>query len=120
MRQSKCLAASAICLLLATLIASPCISAATFTVDSTTDSVDALPGDGLCADASGSCTLRAAIQETNALSGADTIILGPGTYLLTIPGNSEQNAATGDLDITGPSDHHRCRGRHHYHRCQQA
>jgi uncharacterized repeat protein (TIGR01451 family)/CSLREA domain-containing protein len=99
MRQSKRLAALAICLLLATLTASPRISAATFTVNSTVDSVDALPGDGLCADVNGNCTLRAAVQEANALPGADTIILWPGTYLFTIPGNSEHNAATGDLDI---------------------
>lgn len=103
MRQSKRTAATALYLLLATLlIVSPCLGAATFTVNSTTDSVDILPGDGLCADASGNCTLRAAVQETNALPSADSIILGSGTYLLTIPDNSEQNAATGDLDITGP------------------
>jgi len=90
MRQSKRLAALAVSLLLATLIASPCISAATFTVNDTTDSVDALPGDGLCADSNGSCTLRAAVQETNALPGADTIILGSGTYLLTMPATASR------------------------------
>jgi CSLREA domain-containing protein len=40
-----------------------------FTVDSTTDAVDAVPGNGICADASKNCTLRAAIQEANALGG---------------------------------------------------
>ncbi len=103
MRQSKRFAALATALLLlATLIASPCSSAATFTVNGTMDTVDVLPGDGVCADSNGNCTLRAAVQEANASAGADTIILRPGTYPLTIPGNSEQNAATGDLDITGP------------------
>jgi CSLREA domain-containing protein/uncharacterized repeat protein (TIGR02543 family) len=75
--------------------------AATFTVNSTADAVDTAPGNGVCADASGHCTLRAAIMEANALPGADTITLPPGTYTLTIPGAGEDAAATGDLDITG-------------------
>jgi CSLREA domain-containing protein len=74
--------------------------AATFTVDSTADVVDAIPGDGTCATAGGDCTLRAAIQETNALAGADTVNLPSDTYSLTIPGADEDAAATGDLDIT--------------------
>lgn len=74
--------------------------AATFTVNSTADAVDTAPGDGVCATAGGQCTLRAAIQEANALAGADTIILPGGTYSLTIPGTGENLAATGDLDIT--------------------
>jgi CSLREA domain-containing protein len=73
---------------------------ASFVVDSTVDTVDANPGDGLCADASGACTLRAAIQETNALPGPDSITLPAGTYALTIPGFAEDLSATGDLDIT--------------------
>ncbi len=72
---------------------------ATFTVDSTADAVDANPGDGVCATAAGECTLRAAIQETNALAGADTVWLPAGTYTLTIPGAREDQAAAGDLDL---------------------
>jgi CSLREA domain-containing protein len=37
--------------------------AASFTVDTTTDSVDASLGNGLCADSLGRCSLRAAIME---------------------------------------------------------
>jgi hypothetical protein len=49
-----------------------------FTVDSTVEAVDAVPGDGACADACGACTLRAAIQETNALAGAElALVLAP-------------------------------------------
>src|SRR5437867_11074046 len=75
--------------------------AATFNVNSTTDAVDATPGDGACATAGPTpvCTLRAAIQEANALRGADVINLPAGTYTLTIPGRGEDHAATGDLDI---------------------
>ena len=48
---------------------------ATFTVNSVVDAVDANPGNGICTTAGGICTLRAAIQETNALAGADIITL---------------------------------------------
>ena len=72
---------------------------ASFTVTATHDAVDAAPGDGICADAGGSCTLRAAVMETNALPGADEISLPAGTYLLSISGRGEDGAATGDLDV---------------------
>ncbi|MGH9144763.1 MAG: CSLREA domain-containing protein, partial [Vicinamibacterales bacterium] len=88
-------------LVLAALLATPSIGlATTFTVNSTLDAVDATPGDGICATAGAVCTLRAAIQEANALAGADTIVVPAGTYTLTIAGASEDAAATGDLDIT--------------------
>ncbi|MCB9461183.1 MAG: hypothetical protein H6670_16120 [Anaerolineaceae bacterium] len=70
------------------------------TVNSTLDAVDANPGDGACADASGNCTLRAAIMESNAFPLPQSIHVPAGTYLLTIPGTDEDAAATGDLDIT--------------------
>jgi CSLREA domain-containing protein len=59
----------------------PTIASNTFTVTSTTDTTDATPGDGICETAPGNhiCTLRAAIQETNALPGSDTIIFPAGT-----------------------------------------
>jgi CSLREA domain-containing protein len=75
--------------------------AATFVVNSTDDAVDVHPGDGKCEAAGGVCTLRAAIQEANVLSGGPhTITLPAGIYTLTIPGRAEDAAATGDLDIT--------------------
>src|SRR6266566_547680 len=73
---------------------------ATFTVNDTADAVDAMLGDGTCATAGNTCTLRAAIQEANALPGPDTIMVPAGTYLLTIEGRDEDLAVTGDLDIT--------------------
>lgn len=48
-------------------------AAAIFTVNSTGDGSDSNPGDGTCSTGSGTCTLRAAIQEANANSGRDTI-----------------------------------------------
>ena len=79
------------------------VHAATFIVTSNADAVDAKPGDGVCATAAATpaCTLRAAIQETNALAGADTINVPSGTYFLTIQGANEDAAAAGDLDVTG-------------------
>lgn len=74
----------------------------TFTVDSQLDEPDANPGDGVCDSDPGSvtrCTLRAAIQEANSLSGADTIMLPAGTYALTTGSSGEDNSAGGDLDI---------------------
>jgi CSLREA domain-containing protein len=71
-----------------------------FTVNSTADVTDFNPGDGVCETANGNsvCTLRAAIMEANNLTGADSIMLPAGYYLLTIDGNDD-NAAVGDLDI---------------------
>jgi len=46
---------------------------ATFTVTSTSDTADAAPGDGACADSRGRCTLRAAITESNWSRGPDLI-----------------------------------------------
>jgi len=49
-------------------------------VDSTADAPDAHPGDGVCASAEGTCTLRAAIDEANAGSGGSVINVPAGTY----------------------------------------
>lgn len=75
----------------------------TITVNSFHDSIDANPGDGTAADASGSTTLRAAVMEANALFGNDTINLPAGTYRLGVTGIDENFAYTGDLDVTDTS-----------------
>ena len=99
---------------------SPPARAATFSVDSTADAPDVNPGDGICADSAGRCTLRAAIMEANAIGGTNTVDLSlisdPSTpIILDIPGTDEtvtgdattgftitsaHDAATGDLNIT--------------------
>jgi len=76
---------------------------ARFVVDTTSDGVDASPGDLICATGGGACTLRAAIQEANAHAGADRIVLPAGTFTLSITGTGENAAATGDLDVTDVS-----------------
>ena len=77
-------------------------TAAVFAVNATNDAVDVSPGDGVCAVSGGTCSLRAAIQEANALDGSDTILLPAATITLAIAGAGENNAATGDLDINSP------------------
>jgi CSLREA domain-containing protein len=57
--------------------------AATFVVNSTGDAEDAIPGNGVCADRAGRCTLRAAVEEANARPGADVVMLPAGAYTLT-------------------------------------
>ena len=70
-----------------------------FTVDSIADSNDLVPGDGIAADLQGRVTLRAAIQEANALAGPDTIILPAGTFYLALSGPEENLAASDDMDV---------------------
>jgi hypothetical protein len=79
------------------------VQAATFTVYPTIfsfyDSVgDSRPGDGICAAAGRGCTLQAAIDESNALSGRDTINISAGIFSL-------RNAltVTDSVDINGAS-----------------
>src|SRR5215468_7166789 len=78
--------------------------AATFTVTTGNDRADTAPGDGLCVaqGLTAACTLRAAVQEANALAGPDTIVLPAGIYGLANTGGDEDAALTGDLDITSP------------------
>jgi CSLREA domain-containing protein len=56
--------------------------AASFAVTTSADTPDANPGNGSCADATGACSLRAAIEETNALAGMDSVTLPANTYTL--------------------------------------
>ncbi|RME36321.1 MAG: CSLREA domain-containing protein [Thermoflexia bacterium] len=74
-----------------------------FIVNTTADTPDANPGNGVCADSSGRCSLRAAIMEANALGGPHTIVLQSGqTYTLSLDTatGDENAAAEDDLDIT--------------------
>jgi uncharacterized delta-60 repeat protein/CSLREA domain-containing protein len=55
-----------------------------FVVNDTGDTTDADPGDGMCDDGSGRCTLRAALQEANA---AVNLAGGPDWIVFDIPGS---------------------------------
>ncbi|HEX8889752.1 MAG TPA: cadherin-like domain-containing protein, partial [Pyrinomonadaceae bacterium] len=83
------------------------------TVNDTADTHDANVGDGLCADLNGKCTLRAALEETNAIPSDDAIsfdtaaghAFDPATAPHTITlddTNGALPAIDGNLTITGP------------------
>ena len=59
-------------------------SGASFAVDAEQDARDAVPGDGVCLDELGACSIRAAVQEARALPGADEILVPAGDFLLTL------------------------------------
>ena len=72
----------------------------TFVVNSSADRIDANPGDSVAeTSVAGEITLRAAVMESNAYPGSDTIILPSGTYVLSLAGAGEDRAVSGDLDI---------------------
>lgn len=62
-----------------------------YTVTKTEDTAD-----GSCDE---DCSLREAIIAANLNPGKETIIVPQGTYILSIPGEEEQEGLTGDLDI---------------------
>jgi CSLREA domain-containing protein len=75
--------------------------AAEYTVTTTADGADPIPGDGICNDGFGNCTLRAAIQTANANPGNDDVVLPAGLYLLRLKRDTDlPDAQTGDLDVT--------------------
>jgi CSLREA domain-containing protein len=94
--------ALAACALLFVLCAAATARAATFTVNSASDVSDRNPGDGICrsSNATGSvCSLRAAIEEADALAGSDTINFSIATGSLT-GGVAVINVVNGTLTIT--------------------
>ena len=78
--------------------AAPLAAGHTFVVTSTFDAPDFDTGDNTCASAGHGCTLRAAVDQANFTSDPDTITLPAGSFLLTRPGD-EDNNVLGDLDI---------------------
>ena len=69
-------------------------NAAVFRVTKTADTLD-----GAC---DSDCSLREAVQASNATPEQDAILLGPGIYTLSLIGPHEDLGNTGDIDILGP------------------
>ncbi len=70
-----------------------------FIVDTTLDAYDANPGDGICDDGTGACTLRAAAQEANSQTGQDLILFtssGGAPYTI----NVSSYPTNGGIEIT--------------------
>lgn len=70
-------------------------------MNTTADTADFKAGDGLCADATLKCSLRAAVTEANAQNRPTTIHLGRATYSLNLEGGSSDSPTKGDLDVVG-------------------
>jgi hypothetical protein len=96
--------------LLALLAVAPAMAVTgpgSFTVtDSNTDLDDKTPGDGICADMNGICSLRAAITEGNALGGATPA--SPHIITFAVPGgvvnviNGSLPTMAAPFSVTGP------------------
>ena len=81
-----------------------------YILDSSGDGSDANPGDGICDDGTGACTLRAAIEDANAVgttviikipsSGKNAVIVQPATPLPAITTTLTLDGA-GGLEIDG-------------------
>jgi CSLREA domain-containing protein len=77
-----------------------------FTVNTTSDSTDKNIGNGICATSANTCSLRAALQESNRISGANSIVFNiPGTGVQTIQLGSQLNVSdtTGGVTVDGYS-----------------
>ncbi len=102
----QCLAATLALAVAAFCAAAPAAAATTFTVDSAVDAAAVgSTSDGVC-DADPdvdvvSCTLRAAVQESNGRPGVDLISVPrlEDDYKLGLTGGGENQAARGDLDL---------------------
>ncbi len=75
-------------------------------VTTVADTPDASPGDGLCADAGGACSLRAAVEEAEGLAGADTITfnVSDGSIIMIDPGHGPLPDITEQVTIDGTTD----------------
>ena len=80
------------------VVAAPAHAQLTFNVNTLSDLVD-VPGACTTPAPPYVCSVRAAIQEANRFPGS-TINIPAGFYRLTILGADEEQAASGDLDIT--------------------
>lgn len=85
----------------------------TFVVDSTADDADFSIGDGFCdtndSVGDGPCTLRAAIEESNSLAGADNIHFNiPGTAPFEILTSSLLPTITSTINIDGMTQGGNC------------
>jgi CSLREA domain-containing protein len=95
-------------------------SAALYEVNSTGDQVDETPGNGVCKTTANTCTLRAAVEESNESAGvrdaiifpmsfngelADTIVIGGGFPAIadpvTINGDAQQDELNQCEPLTG-------------------
>ena len=98
--RSAALTLAAVCTAVAAVVV-PVGSAAAagpFVVDDPLDGVD-LSIDGVCATATGTCTLRAAVQEAVAAGGTTVVTFDPAVTIAALSVGGPGGAAEGDLDL---------------------
>lgn len=88
-------------LLLALLLTAA--SALTFKVNSASRQADESPGDGVCATAERTCTLQAALEESNARGTRDVIFLPSGVYRTDGTGTGRGLPVRESVQIRGAS-----------------
>jgi CSLREA domain-containing protein len=79
---------------------------APFVVNDTGDTDDVNPGDGVCANGAGACTLRAAIEEANATSascGPIDISFNIGSATITLAQAQGELPVKHDVNVNGPA-----------------
>ena len=77
-----------------------------FTVNTTSDLPDKSVGNGICATTAGTCSLRAALQESNRIAGANSIVFaiaGTGVHTIQLGSQLVVNDDTGGVTIDGYS-----------------
>lgn len=74
---------------------------ASFTVNDNRDLADTNPGDGVCKTQHGTCTLRAAMQETNQHNGPNTITIPEMTILIENEFRVSDHAGDDSVHIVG-------------------
>jgi parallel beta-helix repeat protein len=72
-----------------------------FVVNSTGDALDSFPGDGICADATGACTIRAALQEASISPAPDAVHFAIGSGSQTIALTNDSLVVLGEITIDG-------------------
>ena len=84
-----------------TLQAAP--TSITFTVDSTMDQIDDDLADGICRTTSNTCTLRAAVMQSNINSAPDMTIVSAGKYDLSRPQLALTAPIAATMNLTTPT-----------------
>jgi hypothetical protein len=101
--RNRCGGLLAACYWLGVCFSSSASGQIVFQVDSLLDEVDVNSSDGICRTAANTCTLRAAVMQANAASGAGaTILLSSATYPLIIPASGANGPENGDLNLVTP------------------
>lgn len=90
-------------IVLMAVLSSARVDATDWAVATTLDLPDGTPGDGICVSVPQPCSLRGAIEESNAQGGSHTISLPAGAYYLThtVGTAVAEFTVTADVEVSG-------------------